>query len=455
MSHRLTLPLLVALGAALTVLHFQSPGFHVIAAALVVLFAIASWTFRLVPEPLTTLLFFFFVVVFKIAAPEVALSGFTSSAWWLLFGGSITAIAVETTGLGKRLAVLLFRHWTRYSHAVAAVAVAALALAFVMPSTLGRILFLMPIVIAFAESRGLERGQAGWTGIIFTAAAVTYMPSTAILPANIPNSILMGAADTLYGVKLTYGPYLLLHFPILGALKTAILVWLVCRMYPEHSPLADPAEHQLGPMSPEEKRLSLLLGGSLILYATDSLHGVSPAWISLATGILCVLPPVGVLTTKTMAQRLNLFSLLYIAGILGLGAVVGDSGLGAVVSGKLLEIANLTPGNTLTNVAALSAINYVITMLTGVTGVPAVLTPLAGHFAEATGLPILTVLMLEVIAFSMVLLPYMSPPTMIGLQMGGVSIAAATRLCLALGAITVLVLLPLDYVWWSLLGYLP
>ena len=84
-----------------------------------------------------------------------------------------------------------------------------------------------------------------------------------------PNSILLGAAETLYGVKLAYGPYLLLHFPILGALKTVVLVWLICRLFPERGPLAPAPERTLGPMSPQERRLALIIGLSLVLFATD------------------------------------------------------------------------------------------------------------------------------------------------------------------------------------------
>lgn len=445
----------VAVALLLALMHVPGVPVKMLSAALLVVFAIVSWTFGLLPEPLTTMTFFLLIVLFRVASPEVVFSGFTSSAWWLLFGGSITAIAVEITGLGKRLAALLFRRWTTYPQAVIAVAIASIGLAFVMPSTLGRILLLMPIVIAYAEGLGLQRGQSGWIGIIFTAAAVTYMPSTAILPANIPNSILMGAADTLYDVKLTYTPYLLLHFPVLGILKTAALIGIVCWFCPEPTRLRKADTGALGPMSAEETRLSLILAGSLLLYITDSLHGISPAWIALGAGILCLLPPIGMIPTKVLSQKLNFVSLIYIAGILSIGAVVADSGLGEAISAKFLEIAHLTPGNTMTNVAAVAGIDFILTTLTGVTGAPAVLTPVAGHLAEATGLPILTVLMLEVIAFSTVLLPYASPPTLIGLQMGGVKTEPATKMLLALGFVTLVILFPIDYAWWRLLGYLP
>jgi anion transporter len=449
----LAIGLVVAILVAL--MHIPGVPVKILSAGALVVFAIVSWTFGLLAEPLTTLTFFLLVVLFHVATPEVVFSGFTSSAWWLLFGGSVTAIAVDITGLGKRLASLLFQRWTRYTHAVIAVAIASVALAFVMPSTLGRTLLLMPIVMAYAEGLGLQRGQSGWTGIIFTAAAVTYMPSTAILPANIPNSILMGGADTLYGIKLTYAPYLLLHFPVLGILKTAVLIGVVCWFCPEPMPLREADNSDVGPMSGEEKRLSWILAGSLLLYVTDSFHGISPAWIALGAGILCLLPPIGMIPAKMLSQKLNFISLIYIAGILSIGAVVADSGLGEAISTKFLELAHLTPGDTATNVAAVSGLYYILTTLTGVTGAPAVLTPVAGQLADATGLPILTVLMLEVIAFSTVLFPYASPPTLIGLQMGGVKTEPAMKMLLIIGGITVVVLFPIDYVWWRLLGYLP
>lgn len=434
--------------------HSGEPRF--VGAAILIGFVIVCWVFNLLGEPVTSFVFILLVILFHISKPEVVLSGFTSQAWWLVFGGSIIAIGVQTTGLGRRLAGTLFaRSGGSYPRAVAAVAVAAVGLAFVMPSTNGRILLLTPIVLAFAEHLGLSPGRPGHTGLIVTVAATSYMAPTTILPANVPNSILLGAAQSLYGVELTYGPYLLLHFPILGALKTVILVWLVCRLFPEPGPLTVATTRDPGPISGEEKRLTALLLLSLVLFATDFIHGISPAWISLGTGLACMLPPIGTVTPKAFSERINVSMLVYIGGILGLGAVVSDTGLGQLVSSSLMAWAHLTPGHTVFNLLALSGIGAGLGGLVTLTGLPAVLSPLAKEFADASGLPLLTVLMLQVVVFSTVFLPFESPPIMVGLQVGGVSPRPAGKLCLALAAITVVVLFPLDYLWGRLLGYLP
>ena len=47
------------------------------------------------------------------------------------------------------------------------------------------------------------------------------------------------------------------------------------------------------------------------------------------------------------------------------------------------------------------------------------------------------------------------PPLVVALQLGNVSLARATRFTLALAFVTIVVLLPITFFWWRLLGYLP
>jgi di/tricarboxylate transporter len=309
-------------------------------------------------------------------------------------------------------------------------------------------------VLALADRIGLVEGRPGRIGLVMTAVAASNMPPTAILPANIPNAVLLGAADTLYGIKLTYGPYLLLHFPVLGVLKTVILVALVCRVFPESGRLTagTPPARRPG-LSRDEIVLAIVLALALALFATDALHGISPAWISLGAGLACLLPAIGLVSPRNFAERTNITVLIYVAGFLGIGALIADSGLGERLSRELLRLADLAPGHPTANLAKLAAIGAGLGFFTTLSGFPAVLTPLAQDFATASGLPLYTVLMLQVVVFSTVFLPYQSPPMMIGMQLGGASLRDGSRLCLPLAAVTVLVLIPLDYLWWRLLGY--
>ncbi len=446
--------------AGVTLLLWLSPRFFDASPAFVrggilVALTILAWAFGFFAESTTALLFFLLAAVFEVAKPSVIFSGFESPAWWLLLGGAITTIAVERTGLARRLtAFLLLRLAASYRLSLTAVALAALGLAFVMPSSTARVMLLIPIVLALADRLGLSAGRPGRAGLVMTAVAVSALPPAAILTSVVSNLVLLGAADTLYGIKISYGSYLLLHFPILGALKTLLLVEISYRLFPEPHRLDPVPTQPAAPMSHDERVVAVVLTISLVLFITDGVHGISPAWVSLAAGIVCLLLGFGPLQTKSLSE-MNFGMLVYVAGILGLGAVVADTGLGAALSGELLSLSGITPGHDVINLMVTTAIFMVVGLLTTVMGLPVVLAPLAGDFATASGLSVLTILMLQVVVISAMFFPYQNFLIMIGMQYGDIKLKRGVRFCLTQAAVTILVLFPLNYVWWSFLGYLP
>ena len=84
---------------------------------------------------------------------------------------------------------------------------------------------------------------------------------------------------------------------------------------------------------------------------------------------------------------------------------------------------------------------------------PAVMAPLAAQFAEAAGWPLNAALMTIAIGFTTMVLPYQIPPVVVGLRAAGISIPTVLRLALPLAAISIVVMLPLEYLWWRLIGY--
>ncbi len=424
-------------------------------AGILVAFAIGLWATGLLAPPITSLLFFVLAAAFGIAPSAVIFSGFTAPAWWLVFGGAITTMAVERTSLARHLSALLHGGLiTSYRMALTATAVMALSMAFFLPSSTTRVLFLLPVVLGFADRLGFAPGRTGRSGLVMTAVSVTVLPAAAILPANISNLVMVGAADTLYGIKVTYGSWFLLHFPVLGVLKTLMLIEVACRLFPEPGPLPVSTGERLAPMSADERAVAWILLLSLVLFMTDAVHGISPAWVALAAGIVCLLPGIGVLPVQSLSE-MNLGMLVYMAGIFGVGAVIAASGLGSALSTALLRFSGIVPGHDALNLAIIAAIGAVIGLVTTLVGLPVVLAPLAGDFAHASGLPVLTVLMLQVVLFSTVFLPYQNFLMVIGMQYGGVSLKAGTRFCLVQAAVTVILLCPLDYLWWRFLGCLP
>lgn len=422
--------------------------------SLIVGVTIVLWATSLLPEFITALLFFAAAMVAKIAPPEVIFGGFASSAFWLVFSGFVLGVAIRKTGLADRAARALSARLTdSWPLMVGSVVLLSYALAFVMPSNMGRIALLMPIVAAMAARAGINDGTRAWYGLALAVGFGTFQLSATILPANVPNLVMSGAAEGSYGIHLNYLPYLLLHTPVLGLLKGLVLIGLICWLFPG-KPHAPRELTPAGPMSREEKRLAWLLAVVLIMWVSESWHGIGPAWTGLAAACVTLLPRVGFITGDEFSSGVNMRTCIYVAGILGLAITVTQTGIGSAVGGALLHVMPLDPDNPFTSFLALTAITTALNFIMTANGVPALYTTLAQSFADATGFPLLSVIMIQVLGYSTPLLPYQASPIVVAMALGKVPARAGMLLCLALAIATYLVLLPLDYAWFRVLGQL-
>ena len=431
-------------------------------AAALSVFALGLFAGGLFPEHVTAVLYFLIAMLFTVAPASVIFSGFHSAAFWLVFGGLVISVAVGETGLGARIAhAIAARLRPSYLTIIVGLAVMGLATTFLIPSGMGRIVVFVPLVMAVADRFGFVEGTRGRTGILITFSFCAIFPGFTILPANVPNVVLMGGIESQYGVYLSYAEYMLLHFPVLGFLKCVIIVMLVWLLYRE-TPRQHVVERQedrsllLPPTSlgNAERRLAAIVGAALLLWIFDFLHHISPGWIALGAAFLCLMPGAGVLPPAAFATKINFTPMFTTAGILGIAGLVAHSGIGEYLGQAMLETADLSPGDQGKTLISLVAASVGVGLAATVVGIPAVMIPLAGGVSEATGMSLNVVLMTQAVAYSTVILPYQLPPLLVAAQVTGLGLAVTSRFCLLLAVITMVVLLPLDFLWWSMLGYL-
>jgi di/tricarboxylate transporter len=451
---------LLVLLAALAVYKLQPPPLtpETAPAAALVVFTIGFWASGIVAEQLVALAFFLLAMVLGAAPASVVFSGFGAGAFWVVFGGLVIGAAVERTGLGGRLARRIVGALSRsYTAVIVGLVAVSLVLIMLMPSTMGRIVMLMPIVMSLADRLGFEEGSRGRNGIVPAMVWSSYLSSTAVLPANVPNNVLVGAAESLYGVHIRYFDYFAMHYPVLGLVK-AVVVAVVCILMFREPPRPVAASAGGGGSSyltRDEKRLSLLLAVALVLWSTDALHGVSPAWVSLGAAVVLMLPGVGLVPPETFRDKVTMGPLLYVAGILGVGALVAHSGLGGLISRAMLDAVHLDPAAPFKSFMAISGVSMILGMFSTMPGVPAIMAPVVGDMAEVAGLPVTSVLPMIVVGFATVWFPYQVPPVIVGLQIARVPLLEAFKVSSVTAVISVVLLFPLDWLWLRLIGVLP
>ncbi len=445
-----------SLGLLLVVLQpsFLTPTTSKAAAFTVVILSLLATGF--IAEYLTALIFFTGAMLLDIASPSTIFSGFSSGAFWLVFGGLVLGVGINVTGLGKRIAALVAARLKRsYAGLIGGLLFSSVLSGFLMPSSLGRVILLVPIAMTIAEQFGLKKGRKGYTGVVSAVVLGSFLPGFAILPANVPNMILTGLSETLYTYSPLYGEYLLLHFPVLGIVKTLLLYIFILKLFPDTISIDSEAKqkHSEG-MTRNEKTLALVLLAMLTLWISDFLHHISPAWVAMAGACIVLLPFVNIVTPQLFQQKINFGSLFYIAGILGLGQMIYHTGLGDLLAKQCISIIPFDSATPFLNYMYLSCLSMITGVFTTQPGIPAVLTPLAGELAESTGFSIKVVIMNQMLGVSHPIFPYQVPPLLIGLHMAGVHLLEGFKLCLLLALSAIVLLFPLNYQWWCVLGWL-
>ncbi|MGR2740623.1 SLC13 family permease [Billgrantia sp. Q4P2] len=447
----------ISLAAALTITLFLllTPGAPLmVRAGAVIGLCIGLWATGWLPQWLTALVFFTLCTVAGVAPADIVFAGFGSAATWLVFSGLIIGAAIQYTGLGTSLARSV-GPWLEgsYRRALIGVILLGLAMAFFMPSGMGRILLMVPILTTLADHLGYEPGERGRTGLILGGMMGTFLPTYAILPANVPNNVLMGAAEAVLGTPPNYSDYLLLHFPVLGLLKTLLLIAVMLWLYPAHAPKPATGPGQTPRLSRPELGLAALLSVAVLLWMSDAWHGISPAWIGLLVALVCLFPGSRLMGQGPL-QSISFDSFLYVAGIVSLGALAFHSGLGERVAGSLLSVLPLREATDAAAFGMLSGLAMILGTLVTLPGIPAILTPMAPGLANITGWTPEAVYMTQVVGFSTVLLPYQAPPLIVGILAARISLRETARLCLVTAVLSVLLLWPLNYLWWEWLGWI-
>ncbi len=409
------------------------------------------WATLAIPAELTAILFFTVLLLTGLAPDHVALAGFESKAVWLVFAGLVLSEAISRHDMGHALFDRLLRGLSSYRALVWLVAAAGLLMAFLVPSAMGRVLLLSPLVAALADRLALDETRRN--GLFVVAVLGTVLPAFSILTSNVPNLVFMGAAEAVYGRSLTYGEYLVTHFPVLGVgafLLVPSLVLHVFRGEPGVSlPQARPA-----PWTRDQIRICVLLAVTLGFWTTDSLHGISSAWIGLTAAVLILMPGIGLLPPQTIG-KLNFGPWFFAAGSIGLGGVVSHSGLGDLLWSQIAAVVPFADLPEPAKYAVVQATAMVMAAITTLPAIPAVFTPLAESISLSLGWPLDAALMVQVPVFVVFAFPFQAPPVLVGLTLLGVPLGQAMKVMGRYFLIAGVVLLPLHYLWGRLLGVFP
>jgi len=171
------------------------------------------------------------------AALSWALSGFSNSTVWLIFGAFMFALGYEKTGLGRRIALLLVRSMGRRTLTLGyAVAFADLLLAPFTPSNTARsggtifpVIRNLPPLYESKPNDPSARRIGSY--VMWTAIATTCVTSSMFLTALAPNLLALELIRKTVNVELSWMQWFLAFVPV-GVVLLLAVPLLAYVLYP-------------------------------------------------------------------------------------------------------------------------------------------------------------------------------------------------------------------------------
>ena len=373
--------------------------------ALVVLMA-TWWMTQALPLTATALLPFLAFPLFGIMTASETAAAYYSPILFLVLGGAIIALAIERTGLHRRLALAIVKRVGATPGAMLFAFMAATAIISMIVSNTATTLIMIPIAVALLSAAQIERGTThGFAGALAMGIAfAASIGGLGTLVGSPTNAIAVGIIARTTGLHINFLTWAIYGLPLVAL--AIPLCWLILMRVQRVRPTDfDPAAAMegigsAGAWSTAEKRLVPLIAA--VVAAWVVLPFVTPfvpkdsltdGTIAILGALLLFLIPDGTgraLLDWKEANRAPWDVIMLFGGGLALAAGMGESGLGEWLGVALQPLRSVHP---LVVALALVAVVVVITEFASNVAAASGIIPVVAGVIAATGIdPILLAL---------------------------------------------------------------
>jgi di/tricarboxylate transporter len=398
---------LAAAAAMLTVAPVEGQTAVVLA---ITLFCISLWIATPVPPAYTGLLCI--GLIGAAFSTDLALTGFRSATVWLVVFGLLLGEAARQSGLaawgGTRIEALAWPTEASelsarraYGRLLVVLSVAAVAFALLVPSALVRILTMAPIVAKLGERFDSKRARIG---VFLCPLLVTFYAAPGIYTAGLPNIVTTGVAESLGASTPSWTAWTLQMFPLMGLGRAAVVTGVVYWRFRPSPTETVSVSSRAGTFDGPQRAMLAFLSVGVLVWLTDSIHGLHPMFGALIVVLLALLPEIGVVSLEDLAET-DLSIIFFVGAVFAIGAALAQSGFTETAAESMLSVIP-TQAPLWLVLGLVFAVTVALTFLIEGLAVASVLTPVLVSFAQQTGLPLDPILMIESVALGTYFFPY-------------------------------------------------
>ncbi len=421
-------------------------------AALALVMAIL-WLTEALPLPLAATLPFLILPIAGVM-PAAGVAGlYWSPILFLVLGGALMAIAVETHGLHRRLAMGIVRRAPASPRGLLLAFMGATAIISMLVSNTSSALIMMPVALALAgiggasDTSGMSPQDPGSqpmhgfaTALVLGIAYAATIGGLGTLVGSPTNAISAGIIEQSLGIRVDFLTWLAFGVPLvlLAIPLAAAALILLFRIPAGRLDRADIAAvmGDGGPLTSNQWRLlpllGLLLAGWLLLPALKGPLGLPPiedGMVAIGVALLLFLVPAQgggtLLGWREASARAPWGILLLFGGGLALAGAITQSGLATWIGGQMGALGGLHPWLL---ALAVVAVVVVVTEFASNVAAASAFMPVVAAVALETGAVPLPLVMAAAFAASWgFMMPSGTPPNAIAFATGRVKITDMVR----------------------------
>lgn len=401
-------------------------------------------------------LYLMLLLIFQVATPDLVFKAwYGSSTMWLIMGAYMIAGAVKDSGMGERIAYAFIKKFVRsYNGIIISIFALTFILSILIPHPWPRAFLIMSVMAVVIKSCNIPKVDAIKIGFTVFAASVP-VSLIFITGDSTINPLAASYAGEAVGSWIGWVKYMGVP-AIVASLITMVLVLVLFK--PSQAVAINLVEieakqKEQGPMSALEKRTLAWLILAIILWMTDSIHGIDIGWITFVIAMLMSMPFIGnVLTVKSWGQ-VPVHVLVFLTSAMAIGTVGGATGMNAWIANTILPAS--LPSNIFVLALLMGLIAMVVHMFMGsVIAVMGVAIPSLLLATESMGVnPIVIAMTVYLAIASHYILPFHHLNMLVGQgeENGMYTQKETIRLGVPLTVVVFIVII-VAVLWWKVLG---
>lgn len=418
------------------------------------LMTVIFWSAKVADSAYVASLFLMLLLILDIAPAAEVLSLWTSPTIYLVIGAYLIAAAVERSGLGERIAYkFIIRFVDSYRSIIYAIFALTFVLSLIIPHPWPRCFIIMSVMSVVIKNAGINSRDASKIGLTVFAAAI---PVSMIFLTG--QSSLNIMTLEFAGVNLSWGGWLL-YMGAPAVLASILTLFLILTLFKAEAEVKIDKKKiktkidDLGSLSAEEKRTIFWLITAVILWMTDSFHGIELGWVTLTIAVMMSFPLGGDILKKEDWDQVPVKVLIF------LNAAVAISNVGSLTGMNNWLASVVLPAEAPSNILYFALMTALISMflhlfLGSVMSVMGIAIPAFIIFAGKFALnPLVPALFVYTAIGTHYILPFHHLNILVGMgkENGNYSEKSVIKLGLPMTAVSLITVI-FEYFWWQFTG---